>query len=137
MSVFDTLRIAASGLTAQRLRMDVAASNLANSETTSTPEGGPYQQESVFFSTYQVAAGDPAAKGVVATAIVTPNQATRSEYDPRDPAADANGFVQFPDIDLASQMADLMGASRSYNLDATAAQAAKQSALDALDIGRG
>ncbi len=135
MSVFDTLRIAASGLTAQRLRMDVAASNLANTQTTNTPQGGPYQPESVFFTTLQMTA-DGAGKGVQASAILTPNTPPKVVYDPGNASADANGYVSYPDIDIAAQMADLMGASRSYSIGSTVVQAVKQSALDAIDIGR-
>ncbi len=135
MSVFDTLRIAASGLTAQRLRMDVAASNLANTETTNTPEGGPYKPESVFFTTLQVTA-DAAGQGVQAVAILTPNTPPKVAYDPQNPAADANGYVSYPDIDLAAQMSDLMGASRSYSIDSTVVTAVKQTALEAIDLGR-
>ncbi|HEX8941139.1 MAG TPA: flagellar basal body rod protein FlgC [Candidatus Limnocylindrales bacterium] len=135
MSVFDTIRIAASGLTAQRLRMDVAASNLANAQTTRTAAGGPYRQESVVFTPTQLGA-DPAAQGVQATAILTPNRPPTRVYDPGNPDADASGFVTYPDVDIASEMTDLMGAARSYQIAATVAQAAKQQALDALDLGR-
>jgi flagellar basal-body rod protein FlgC len=136
MSVFDTIRIAASGLTAQRLRMDVAASNIANAQSTRTADGGPYQAESVVFTPEPMGAGAE-ARGVAALAIVTPNQTTNRVYDPTSPDADAQGFVSYPDVDIASQMADMMGAARSYQLNSTVAQAAKQSALDALELGRG
>ncbi len=136
MSVFDTIRIAASGLTAQRLRMDVTASNIANAHSTRSLEGGPYQAESVVFAPEQMAV-DGAAPGVSARAIVTPNQKRNRVYDPTSPDADAAGFVSYPDVDIAAQMADMMGAARSYQLNSTVAQAAKQSALDALELGRG
>ena len=136
MSVFDTIRIAASGLTAQRLRMDVAASNIANAGSTRSLDGtGPYAPESVVFSAELVAAGTP-APGVAATTVVTPNTSPIRVYDPGHPDADAEGFVEYPDVDMAAQVADIMGAARSYSLNATVAQAAKQSALDALEIGR-
>lgn len=133
MSIFDTLRIAASGLTAQRLRMDVASSNIANADTTASPDGGPYRPEAVVFTPFQIAGA--AAQGVAATAIVRPGTGTRQVYDPSNPAADGQGMVTYPDVDVAAQMADLIGASRSFQLDATVASAAKQSALDALDLG--
>ncbi len=135
MSVFDTLRIAGSGLTAQRLRMDVAASNIANAQTALTPTGGPYQPESVWFEATPM--GPSAGQvGVTAAALATPNTTPRVVYDPRDPAADSDGFVRFPDVDIASQMADLMGSARAYSMNATVVSAAKQNALDALDLGR-
>jgi flagellar basal-body rod protein FlgC len=135
MSVFDTLRIAGSGLTAQRLRMDVAASNIANAKTSATPAGGPYQPESVWFEATQMGPS-MGQTGVTAAAIATPNTPPKIVYDPRDPNADADGFVKVPDVDIAAQMADLMGSARSYSMNATVASAAKQTALDALEIGR-
>jgi len=135
MSVFDTLRIAGSGLTAQRLRMDIAASNLANAQTTRTAAGGPYQAESVVFQASRVGA-DPTALGVAGVAIVTPGRGQVRVYDPTHPDADDQGFVAYPDVDVAAEMTDIMGASRAYQVNATVATAAKQSALDALEIGR-
>ena len=153
MSVFDTIRIAASGLTAQRLRMDIAASNIANAQTTRSADGsGPYKPESVVFRA-QVLPGAPtngiqtaggagsgfsgATPGVAAVAIVAQNRDPLRVYDPTHPDADANGFVSYPDVDIAAQMADMMGAARSYSLNATITASAKQSALDAIEIGRG
>lgn len=135
MSAFETLRIAASGLTAQRLRMDVAASNLANAETTRSAEGGPYRPERVVFAPLMVAAGT-AGQGVVARAVVGDASTPRIVYQPGHPDAGPDGFVAYPGVDVAAEMADLMGAARSYQLNATVAQAVKQSALDALDLGR-
>jgi len=135
MSVFDTIGIAASGLTAQRLRMDVAAANIANADSTRTAAGGPYRPESVVFRPMSVGPG-AAAPGVSAVAIETPNRPPARVYDPGSPDADAQGFVSYPDVDVASQMADIMGAARAYALNSTVAQAAKQQALDALDLGR-
>jgi flagellar basal-body rod protein FlgC len=138
MSVFDTIRIAASGLTAERLRMDVAASNLANSETTRTQNGQagqPYQEEAVVFQATQMGPM-AAAQGVSAVAIVQPARPDVRTYDPTNPDADASGFVNYPNVDVASEMSDMMGAARSYQVNATVAQAAKQQALDAIDLGK-
>jgi flagellar basal-body rod protein FlgC len=138
MSVFDTIRIAASGLTAERLRMDVAASNLANAQTTRTAggvAGQPYQEEAVVFESQQMGPM-AAAQGVSAVAIVNPAKPNVRTYDPTNPDADAQGFVNYPNVDVASEMADMMGAARSYQVNATVAQAAKQQALDALDLGK-
>jgi flagellar basal-body rod protein FlgC len=138
MSVFDTIRIAASGLTAQRLRMDVAASNIANAQTTRNQHGEvgvPYQQQSVVFKAEQMGPM-AAAQGVSAIAVVQPPRPDVRVYDPNNPDADQNGFVNYPNVDVASEMADMMGATRSYQLNATVAQAAKQQALDALDLGK-
>jgi len=139
MSVFDTIRIAASGLTAERLRMDVAASNLANAQSTRTNGGAagqPYQEEAVVFQAQQMGPM-AAAQGVSATAIVQPSKPNLRVYDPNNPDADQTGFVTYPNVDVATEMTDMMGAARSYQVNATVAQAAKQQALDALDLGRG
>jgi flagellar basal-body rod protein FlgC len=138
MSVFDTIRIAASGLTAERLRMDVAASNLANAQTTRTqngPAGTPYEAEAVVFQAQQMGPM-AAAQGVSAVAIVDSTRPAVRAYDPTNPDADATGFVNYPNVDVASEMADMMGAARSYQVNATVAQAAKQQALDAIDLGK-
>lgn len=135
MSVFDTLRIAGSGLTAQRLRMDVAANNLANAQTTRTAEGGPYRAERVVFEPTPVGS-DESARGVRASAIVTPAGGDVRVFDPSHPDADADGYVAYPNVDVATELADIIGAARSYQVNATVATAAKQSALDALEIGR-
>ena len=151
MSVFDTIRVAASGLTAQRLRMDIAASNIANAQSTRSANGsGPYQPESVVFSAQMLSVTSGgiggssssfsgpsgAAPGVAGVAIVTPKTPPIRVYDPTHPDADATGFVSYPDVDIAAQMADMMGAARSYGLNATITAAAKASALDAIEIGR-
>jgi flagellar basal-body rod protein FlgC len=138
MSVFDTIRIAASGLTAERLRMDVASSNLANAQTTRTQGGAagqPYEAQAVVFQAQQMGPM-AAAQGVAAIAIVQPPKPNSRAYDPTNPDADANGFVNYPNVDVASEMADMMGAARSYQVNATVAQAAKQQALDAIDLGK-
>ncbi len=135
MSVFDTISIAASGLTAQRLRMDVASSNIANADSTRTADGTPYQQESVIVAAARTTASS-SALGVQAVAIVTPNQGSQRVFDPTNPDADAAGFVSHPDVNIAAQMADIMGAARSYSLNSTTFQAAKQEAMDAIELGR-
>lgn len=135
MSVFDTLRIAASGLTAQRLRMDVAASNIANASSTRGPGREPYVPEAVVFAAGPVGENPAAPPGVTAIAVPALNRTVRV-YDPSHPDADPNGFVTLPDVDVAAEIADLIGAARSYSLNATVTGAAKQTALDALEIGR-
>ena len=137
MSVFDTIRIAASGLTAQRLRMDIAASNLANAQTTRSQANPqqPYQEEAVIFQARQMGP-ESSAQGVSAIAIVNPARPNVRTYDPGNPDADAQGFVTYPNVDVSAEMTDLMGAARSYQVNATVAQAAKQQALDALDLGK-
>jgi flagellar basal-body rod protein FlgC len=119
--------------------MDVAASNLANAQSTRTNGGAagqPYQAEAVVFQAQQMGPM-AAAQGVSATAIVQSSQPNLRVYDPNNPDADQTGFVTYPNVDVATEMTDMMGAARSYQVNATVAQAAKQQALDALDLGRG
>jgi flagellar basal-body rod protein FlgC len=135
MSVFETIRIAASGLTAERFRMDVASSNIANQRSTRNAEGtGPYQPVAPFFQAMQMT--EDGGQGVVATGLVPIGNGPIRVFDPTHPDADAQGFVAYPDVDIAAQMADLMGSARAYSMNATVTQAAKQTALDAIEIGR-
>ena len=135
MSVFDTIRIAASGLTAQRFRMDVAASNIANARSTrSTTTGEVYEPTAPVF--HSVAMTTDGAQGVASVGVARIGGDPIRVFDPTHPDADPDGFVSYPDVDVATQVADLMGASRSYSLNATVTAAAKQTALDAIEIGR-
>ena len=145
MSVASVLRIAGSALTAQRLRMDVTSSNIANAETTSTPEGGPYRRASVVFSVMRPnAGGRPSTAGstpgisggVEVRAIVQDSAPSRQMHDPLHPDADADGNVAMPNIDLVAETADMLSASRAYEANITVISVAKSMAQRALDIGR-
>ncbi|MCL6515642.1 flagellar basal body rod protein FlgC [Alicyclobacillus sp.] len=144
----DSLGISASGLTAQRLRMDVIASNIANAQTTRTPEGGPYRRrvvelEPVEGQTFADAlagamgqAGDaPSGAGVRVAGIVTDPSPFPVVYDPSNPDA-VGGYVQMPNVDISTEMVDLVAASRAYEANVTAFNAGKQMLMDALTIGR-
>lgn len=150
MSVFDTMRVSMTGLSAQRLRMDVIASNVANIETTRTPEGGPYLRRQVIFRSQAgtgvqpasfrsalVNAGASVGQGVAVTNIATNADAVREVYDPDHPDADANGMVAYPDIDVVTEMTDMLSATRAYEANVTVLNATKSMALRALQIGRG
>lgn len=145
MSLIRAIASAASGLAAQRVRMDVVSNNVANIDTTRTPEGGPYRRQVVRFAT-----GDPAlpfasvirkflgggSTGVVLTQVATDATTPgRTAYDPAHPDADPQtGYVQLPNVDLVQEMTDLTSANRSYQANVTVLNAAKQMALRALDI---
>lgn len=152
MGLFTTFRISASGLTAQRLRMDVVASNLANTETTRTLEGGPYRRQRVEFApilAQHLGAVAPVAEtgaspltadpgqGVRVSAIQSDATATRSVYDPAHPDANADGYVLLPDIDVVTEMTDMLSASRAYEANVTVLNATKAMTLKTLDLGRG
>jgi flagellar basal-body rod protein FlgC len=147
MGVFSVLRIAGSALTAQRLRMDVTASNIANADATSTPRGGPYRAERVVFAPLRAAASPtlsplsrtspaPATEGVQVVGIVQNQAPPRQVYDPAHPDANPEGYVAYPNVDLVTEMTDMLSASRAYEANITAINVAKNMAQRALDIGR-
>lgn len=143
MSLFRALDASASALTAERVRMEVATSNLANAHTTRTPEGGPYRRRVVFFAPLVerlVASLGGAAlsdsRGVVVAGIVEDPSPPRRVYDPGHPDADRQGFVALPNVDPVMEMADLMASARNYELNAVAFNTVKQVILKALELGR-
>jgi flagellar basal-body rod protein FlgC len=153
MSIFDTMRVSMSGLSAQRLRMDVIASNVANVDTTRTPDGGPYLRREAIFTAVapnppaQAATGvqrvaattggaESAGEGVAVTGIRSDQDAVKRVYDPNNPDAGADGYVLHPDIDVITEMTDMLAASRAYEANVTVLNAVKSMATRALSIGR-
>ncbi|MEA4910322.1 MAG: flagellar basal body rod protein FlgC [Chloroflexi bacterium] len=151
MSFWNSIRIGASGLSAQRLRLDVISNNIANAQTTKTEDGGPYQRQDVVFSPQDSNTflptflanrlqGTPAARavaegGVQVTQVVTDETPGAQVYDPTHPDADENGYVTYPNVDLVVEMTNMLSATRSYEANLAAVEAAKRMALKALDIG--
>jgi flagellar basal-body rod protein FlgC len=145
MDMLAGLHVSYSGLQAQRTRMNVIASNLANAHATRTPEGGPYKRQAVIFVAYPQASSfadllhtqlQNGVTEVRALDVVRDANAIRLEYDPKHPDANAQGFVSYPDINLLQEMVDLVSASRLYEANVTAINTAKDMALRALQIGR-
>ncbi len=146
MSVFSSFRISASGLSAQRLRMDVIAGNIANANTTRTEDGGPYRRREVVFQAVSGDAGHGAfagsrgtsspGRGVAVAAISEDPSPPRLVYDPGHPDADSRGYVAMPNVDMVREMVDMIAATRVYEACAAAFDAAKTMAMRALDIGR-
>lgn len=139
MDSVQSLSIAGSALTAQRLRMDVIASNLANIETVSTPGGGPYRREMVVFQPIADAPGrdlQAPTMGVQVTAIVQDPRPPRRVHDPGNPLADPNGFVSYPNVDLTTEMVDLLAASRAYQANAAVIQTTRDEIQRTIDLGR-
>ena len=145
MSLFSALSVSASGMAAQRTRAEVLVENLANSETTRTPEGGPYRRKDVVFTS------DPAsspfasifrerlntpAEGVRVADVVVDNRPPERRYMPGHPDADAEGYVAFPRINPAENMVDLLGASRGYQANISAMSAVKDMIQRSIDILR-
>lgn len=174
MNLFGVMDVSASALKAERVRAEVVASNMANAETTRTPEGGPYQRHHVVFeaegggsfqsslmsqmsSTNEgtsdglggfdtgfssmtndlsngVSASNGAPGGVAVTGVIADQSAPLRRYDPQHPDAGPDGFVAYPDINPLTEMTDLMGATRSYGMNASAVQAEKNMVGSSLDI---
>ena len=137
MSINQIFDIAGSGLAAQRLRVELIASNIANSETTRTPEGGPFRRREAVFQAQDPGFGDAlAATGVQVAGIRTSQAPFITRYQPGHPDADANGMVKYPNVDPVEEMVDLTEASRSYEADIASVRAAKGMAASALEILR-
>jgi flagellar basal-body rod protein FlgC len=145
MSMFGGMEISASALTAQRLRMNVTAENLANAETTKGADGQPYRRKEVvlqavgqqggFGSQLSAAMGRGVAPGgVQATRIAEDPTDGKLVYDPSHPDANADGYVRMPNVDTVTEMVDLIDAQRSYEANVTAMSAAKQMFSKTLEI---
>lgn len=149
MSMFSSFNISASALTAQRLRMDVIASNIANAQTTRANfvDGNwvPYQrklvvmeakQPSSFASVFEQAKQGVTGQGVRVTGIVHDPEPFKMVYNPSHPDADENGYVRMPNVDLLKEQVDLLDATRSYEANVTALNASKAMFMKALEIGK-
>ena len=134
MSVFSGMRISASGLSAERLRMDVISSNVANVKTTRTENGGAYVRKVASFQeNFDQHLG---MLGVKAVAIEEDKSPLRRVYEPNHPDADAEGYVEYPNVDLLVAMSDLISASRAYESNIDTLNAQKDMISKALEIGR-
>ncbi|MDL2224986.1 flagellar basal body rod protein FlgC [Eubacteriales bacterium OttesenSCG-928-M02] len=145
MGFLSSMDISASGLTANRMRMDTISQNLANANTTRTADGGVYRRRVTVFTErksstfgwyYRNAKSATRGHGVSATAIVDDTTDLKVVYDPTHPDADAEGYVTYPNVDELVEMVDMMAASRAYEANVTALNAAKAMATKALEIGR-
>jgi flagellar basal-body rod protein FlgC len=152
MGLFDALQISGSGLSAERLRMDVTAENLANAQSTRAADGQPYRRKEVVLQAVDGQSGFAdalaAANGATPTtsngqvpgvkvAAITEDQTPGHRvYDPSHPDADANGYVTMPNVDTVTEMVDLMSEQRSYEANVTAMQSAKTMFTKTLDILR-
>jgi flagellar basal-body rod protein FlgC len=145
MSLFSVLSVSASGMAAQRTRAELLAENLANAETTRTPEGGPYRRkDAVFMSESQVSPFSAVLQteltgtstGVGVAEIIEDTREPEKRFMPGHPDADAKGYVAFPRINPAEDMVDLMGASRGYQANISAMTAIKDMINRSIDLLR-
>ncbi len=161
--LINAIDISARGLSAQRAKMNIVAENMANAETVETPEGGPYKRQRVIISSEDtrvpfsrelsrastqltrtnsehmlgqtnLKVGSVNVSTVEHKEIVDPKSNFRLVYDPTHPDADAEGFVKMPDVDIVTEMVDMMAASRAYEANTSVIASAKKMAIDALEI---
>jgi len=160
MNLLGVMEVSGSALKAERIRAEVVAANMANSDTTRTADGTPYRRQHVVFasagteqedfqhqflaagdgppkqafSSHLFASSEAPAGGVEVTAVVADKAGTQKRYDPQHPDADKDGYVAYPEIDPLTEMVDLMGATRAYGLNSSAVQAAKSMIASSIDI---
>ncbi len=142
MDIEKAFAISASGLDAHKRRLEVISSNLANVESTRTPEGGPYRRKDVIFETTPVrsAIDEPTSftsiyQGVRVSKIITDKQPFKVVFQPEHPDADIDGYVKYPNVNSITEMVNMLAALRSYDANVTALDASKSMALKALEIG--
>lgn len=148
MSIFSSFNINASGMTAQRYRMDIISQNVANANTTRTEDGTPYRRQVVTFEEKGKAVGQFSniltsanknfeGQGVKVGKVVEDNWTEMvMAYDPSHPDADENGYVTYPNVNIVTEMTNLIDASRSYEANATAFGASKNIAIKGLEMGQ-
>lgn len=148
MRLFRTMDISASGLTAQSMRMDIIAQNIANAQTTRTADGGPYQRRIAILASRQPSFSDTIRQieetsgasagidGVMVARTIADDSPFKLVHDPEHPDADEDGYVRMPNVDIAREYVDMISATRSYEANITVLNASKRMALKALEIGR-
>jgi flagellar basal-body rod protein FlgC len=141
MSLITALDVSATGLTAQRKRVELSSANLANSQTTRTEEGGPYRRKDVVFQTTDfreslVSAMDNGVQGVEVSEILDDPRPFERRYEPGHPDADGEGYVAYPNVDTMAEMANLVEGSRSYQANLAAMSIVKAMINRTLDLGK-
>ena len=138
----NAINASASALAAQRTRIEVAVSNLANAESTRSADGTPYRRRDVVLAAEQVGSfdqvlGQASATGVKVTGVVEDQSPFRKRYEPSHPDADAEGFVSLPNVDAPQEMVDMLGAARAYQANLAAINIIRDMVAKALELGRG
>ena len=145
MDFMTAMRVSSSGMTAQRTRMNTISSNIANVNTTRTPEGGPYRRKDAVFEAIPeqrtfgeilIDKGDRNLQRVQVSDIEVDTKAPLLKYEPDHPDANEDGYVAYPNINLMEEMANMIQATRSYEANISAFNSSKNMALDAIDLGR-
>jgi len=133
---FSSIDISASGLFAQRTKLDAIANNIANASTTRTQEGGPYKRQEVTFKT-RLGSLEVGEGGVEVAEVLESAEPPKMVYDPSHPDAGPDGTVAMPNVNIVEEMTDLISATRAYEANVTAINAARTMASKALEIGKG
>ena len=136
MNLLKIFQITGSGLLAQKVRLNVAATNIANSQVTRTLEGGPYKAKVVILKAIPLSEKDPNLKVVKVEKIVNDPSPFKEVYDPGHPDADKRGIVKYPNVDVITEMVELLSAGRAYEANLTVLSTTKSMALKTLDLLR-
>lgn len=137
-SLFSAMQVSASGMSAERIRMNIIASNIANARVTRTPAGGPYRRKQVVFATVlkNQQEREMSLNGVEVVGIFPDPSPFKMIYNPSHPDANPQGFVAMPNVDIAIEMIDMISSTRSYEANVTAFKSAENMIRKALEIGR-
>jgi flagellar basal-body rod protein FlgC len=136
MSLFQVFDIASSAMTAQSVRLNATASNLANADSATSSTGQPYRAKQVVFSATQMTSNQPLAVGVKVAAVSEDPSPPRLVYDPKNPLADAKGYVAMPNVDVVEEMTNMISASRAYQTNADMMNTAKTLLQHTLQLGQ-
>jgi flagellar basal-body rod protein FlgC len=145
MDFMTAMRVSSSGMAAQRIRMNAISSNIANVNTTRTPEGGPYRRKDAIFEAIPeqknfgeilIDKGDRNLQRVQVSDIAVDTKAPQLKYEPDNPDANPDGYVAYPNVNLMEEMANMIQAQRSYEANISTFNASKNMALDAIELGR-
>jgi flagellar basal-body rod protein FlgC len=136
MNAFNVLKVSASAISAQRQRLNIVASNLANVHSTRTKEGGPYRRKDVVFSAFTIDSVPIKLEGVRVTGIVEDPTPFNTVYDPSHPDADAEGYVKMPNVNIIEEITNMMMAFRAYEASVSAFNMSKSMFMKALELGR-
>lgn len=137
MSLFNVFKVSSSAMTAQSMRLNAVASNLANADSIVSSDGQPYRAKQVVFEASTIGNGGEASRGVRVRQVVDDASPPRMVYDPRNPAADEKGYVAFPNVNVVEEMTNMISASRSYQTNVEVMNMAKTMMMRTLQIGKG
>ncbi len=149
MNIFNSLRISASGLSAERVRLDTISANIANADATRTPTGGPYRRQVALLASSEsdrnsfssvlrkARSAKPQVNGVRVVGIVEDPTPSKMVYEPNHPDANEEGYVEYPNVNIMKEMVEAITASRAYEANVTAMNSTKSMFIKALEIGKG